>query len=87
MKLVKLSAVWCGPCKQIAPIVEAVTEKYGIELVEVDVDEQQEVTAQYRVRGVPTLVLVDDQGNEVSRKVGGVSQLQLEKWIEQYNDN
>lgn len=69
--LVDFWASWCGPCKMVAPELEAVgTEYEGKALVvKVNVDEQQQLASNYNVMGIPTLLLFKD-GVEVNRIVG-----------------
>ncbi len=69
--LVDFWAPWCGPCKMVAPEVEAVAQSYEGKAViaKVNVDEQQRLASQYNVMGIPT-VLVFKGGKEVNRIVG-----------------
>ena len=69
--LVDFWAPWCGPCKMVAPELEAVASEYEDKavVVKVNVDEQQELANQYNVMGIPTLLLFKD-GKEVDRLVG-----------------
>ena len=56
--LVDFTATWCGPCKQLAPIVEEVAKDYagkGVKVGKVDVDENQDLAARYGVMSVPSL--------------------------------
>ena len=71
MKLLKFEASWCGPCKALTKLMESTQLPVPIEVI--DVDESAAVAAQYGIRSVPTLVLVDDAGAEVKRKVGMMS--------------
>lgn len=69
MKVLKFAAEWCGPCKSLSGILE----KYYLGdtvIEEVDIDTQQELAAEYGIRGVPTCVLLDDNGVEIRRKTG-----------------
>lgn len=68
MKVLKFYATWCGPCKAMSMILNGMDNLPEIE--EVDIDENTELTAQYGIRSVPTLVKLDDAGNEVDRYVG-----------------
>lgn len=54
-------AAWCGPCRMVAPEVEALAQQYGdaIKVVKVDVDSNQTVAAQYGIRGIPTIGLFE----------------------------
>jgi len=69
--LVDFWAEWCGPCKRIAPTIEAIAEKYQgrAKVVKLNVDENGERPSGLGVRGIPTLILFRD-GNEVERIVG-----------------
>ena len=54
-------AAWCGPCKMLSPLVDEVAESVEeIKVGKVNVDEQPELAAQFRVMGVPTLALIKD---------------------------
>ncbi|MBO0722366.1 MAG: thioredoxin [Blastocatellia bacterium] len=69
--LVDFWAAWCGPCRMLAPTVEAVAEKYRdkAKVVKLNVDENVESPAKYGIRGIPTLILFH-HGQEVDRHVG-----------------
>ena len=77
--LVKFSAAWCSPCKVLASIIE--NNPPAISLVEIDIDEDSELAAKYQVRGVPTLIVVEN-GEEIKRKVGLITAIQLKQFIE-----
>ena len=64
-------ADWCGPCRMVAPEVEALAEKYGdaIKVVKVDVDANQSVAAAYGIRGIPTIGLFE-AGSMTKQSVG-----------------
>jgi thioredoxin len=67
----EFTAAWCGPCKQMEPVLAALGKEYEgrVRIVTVDVDHEQVLAQQYNVRSMPTLVLVRD-GREVGRTVG-----------------
>jgi thioredoxin 1 len=69
--LVDFWAAWCGPCRMLAPTVEAVAEKYQgtAKVVKLNVDENVDTPAKYGIRGIPTLILFN-KGQEVDRHVG-----------------
>jgi len=69
--LVDFWAPWCGPCKMVAPELEAVDAEYEGQavIVKVNVDEQQQIASKYNVMGIPTLLLLKN-GEEVNRIVG-----------------
>ncbi|MBQ3557523.1 MAG: thioredoxin [Oscillospiraceae bacterium] len=69
--LVDFWAGWCGPCKMLAPTIEALGEQYeGKAIVgKIDVDEEQELAIRYGVMSIPTVIFFKG-GAEVDRKVG-----------------
>jgi thioredoxin 1 len=71
IQMIDFTAKWCGPCKQMEPVLHALAKEYAghVELVAVDVDEDPIAAQQYGVRSMPTLVLVRD-GREVGRVIG-----------------
>jgi len=71
IKMIDFTAKWCGPCKQMEPVLHALAKEYAghVELVAVDVDEDPIAVQQYNVRSMPTLVFVRD-GREVGRVIG-----------------
>lgn len=69
--LVDFWAVWCGPCRMIAPTVDQIAAEYAgrLKVVKLDVDENGEVPIRYGVQGIPTLLLF--KGGEVVEKLIG----------------
>ena len=78
--LISFHAPWCAPCKAMAPIVKEIISTSGLKLVDVDVDEDVELAIEYKVRAIPTLILVKDN-HEVGRLIGSQSAEQLKKFI------
>lgn len=76
-------AEWCGPCRMIAPAVEELAHQYeGKAIVgKVDVDENPELSMQFGIRSIPTLLFFKD-GKVVDRVVGAVSKAQIAQRIE-----
>lgn len=56
--LIKFGADWCGPCKALAPILEQVANEVSYPVFEVDVDDAMDIAAEYKIRGVPTLLVL-----------------------------
>jgi thioredoxin 1 len=84
IKVTKFSASWCQPCKQLAPIFEQVKSTVdGVSFQDVDVDADSAAAIQYKVRGVPTIVIEKD-GQEVKRIVGSTTQAALTSTINSF---
>lgn len=64
-------ATWCGPCKKIAPIIEELAAEFDgkIAVGKCDVDENDEIAAQYGIRNIPTVLFIKD-GQVVDKHVG-----------------
>jgi thioredoxin 1 len=69
--LIDFTAKWCGPCRVMEPVMQALATEYAgrVRVTAVDVDEEQVLAQQFNVRSMPTFVLVRD-GREVGRVVG-----------------
>ena len=83
--LVDFWAEWCGPCRAIAPTLEALADELGgkLKVAKVNVDEHQQLATQYNVRSIPTLLVVD-QGTVKEQMVGALSKEDLRAKIEPY---
>ncbi|MBT1063346.1 conjugal transfer protein TraF [Bowmanella sp. Y26] len=80
--LVYLTASWCGPCKSFSPVMEKVSDAFAsiLTAVKVDVDKIPEVSADFKVRSVPTLLMVE-KGNAVEGMVGNQSYETVSRWL------
>lgn len=69
--LVDFWAVWCGPCKMIAPHIDALAEEYAgrVKVLKVNVDDEQEIANKYGIMSIPTLLFFKD-GQRVDQLVG-----------------
>jgi thioredoxin 1 len=77
-KVVRFTASWCGPCKMLAKTLEDVQTNVPIEVI--DIDAQPEVAAEFGIRGVPTLVMMEDN-MATKRLVGNKTKQELEAFI------
>ncbi len=76
--LIDFFATWCGPCQQLSPILKQVKDVMGerISILKIDVDKNEQLAAQYQVRGVPTMMLFQN-GKQLWRQSGVLSKEQL----------
>ncbi|KAL4347677.1 hypothetical protein GQ457_17G004840 [Hibiscus cannabinus] len=83
--LVEFVATWCGPCRLISPAMESVAQEYGdrLEVVKIDHDANPQLIHEYKVYGLPTLILFKD-GQEVaeSRREGAITKAKLKEYVD-----
>jgi thioredoxin 1 len=81
MKALKFYADWCGPCKGLSQVIKNAGDKVTMEIESVNIDENIFIAQDYKVRSVPTMVIVDDSGSEIRRKVGSMNEEQLLEFL------
>lgn len=83
LAVVDFWAVWCGPCKAIAPVIDELANEYKDKAIigKVDVDHNPDTAAKYGIRSIPTIVLIKN-GQVVDRQVGAVSKAVLKQKID-----
>ena len=75
--LLDFYAVWCGPCKMIAPVLDEIArEREDIKVCKVNVDEEPELAAKYQVMSIPTLFVIKD-GEVVNQSLGAKPKAQI----------
>lgn len=79
--LIDFWASWCGPCKMVSPIIDEIAETVeGVKVGKVNVDEQMELAAKFKVMSIPTLIVFKD-GQAVQTSVGAKSKDEILKMI------
>ena len=83
--LVDFWAEWCGPCKQIGPILDEIANEMDgkVTIAKVNIDQNPESPQKYGVRGIPTRILFKD-GKAVATKVGSLPKSQLMEWLKSH---
>ena len=81
MKILKFYASWCTPCKALTQYLEASKDIIPCPVENIDIDADMETAVHYGVRGVPTMIMVDENNNQVKRLVGMQSLKDLENWF------
>ena len=81
MKLLKFYAEWCQPCKMLDTVVKDAKEKIDMPIENVNIDENLFMCQDFNVRGVPTMIIVDDEGKEVKRLSGYVNEEKLLEFV------
>lgn len=82
--LVDFWAEWCGPCKQVAPALEDLSETWAgkVEVVKVNIEDAPMTATRFAVKGVPTFLLFKD-GKVVSARQGAMVRSRIESWVDE----
>lgn len=82
--IIDFYATWCGPCKATAPILEEIAQEYDgkIDVYKVDVDKNQELSALFNIRSIPSLLFVPKEGKP-TMSVGAHPKAELERMIKE----
>lgn len=82
MKIMRFTADWCQPCKAVARLLTEVKTPAPIEVI--DIDDKSELAMKFKIRSVPTIMMVSSADEEISRITGTISKEKLESWLLQY---
>lgn len=80
--LIDFWAVWCAPCRALAPVIDEVADQYAgkVNVFKMDIDSNPETPARYGVRGIPTVILFKN-GQVVDQVVGAVPKSEIERLL------
>ena len=79
--VVDVWAEWCPPCKALSPVLETLSDEHEeLEFIKVDADANDKVLDEYGVRGLPTILLIQN-GEVVARRTGAAPKQVLEGWL------
>jgi len=79
-------APWCGPCKMLLPVIDSLSESNkdnNVTIGKVNVDENIDIAQKYSIRGVPTVIFMDNKGEELNRVVGYKDEKSFQEIINQ----
>ena len=81
--LIDFWAVWCGPCRMVAPIVDEISKEYAgkLKVLKLNTDENPDIASKYRIMGIPTLMFFKN-GQTVDQIVGAVPKAQLKSKVD-----
>ncbi|MCW3464364.1 thioredoxin family protein [Chitinophaga nivalis] len=81
--LLQFTATWCGPCRILSPIIDKVAQAANevVDVRRIDIDQEQQLASDFLIRGVPTLVLLDKNGDIYWRHTGLLSEKEILRQI------
>ncbi len=80
--LVDFWAEWCGPCRQIAPALEEISQEFEgqVKVAKINIDDDPDTPGKFHVRGIPTMMIFKD-GQVVATRVGAMTKTKLAEWV------
>ena len=78
-KVLRFTAIWCGPCKILSESLSRIETTVPIEAI--DIDKYPVLAAKYAIRSVPTMVMIDENGNAIKTLTGNQTTEVLRKWL------
>lgn len=86
LTVVKFSAEWCGPCRQLANTIESIENNYdNVNFIEIDVDDtnNDEIVSNYNIRNIPVLIFIKND-EVLERSVGSIDKVTLNNKIDKF---
>lgn len=83
VSVVDFSAVWCGPCRMLEPVMEELSGEYDgkIQFFNADVDENSALSSKFAIMNIPAVVLLKN-GKEIDRKIGFMPKELIKEWLD-----
>lgn len=82
VKVLKMSASWCKPCLLMDKQLESLKDRLGgVDIIHVDIEVSHELAKSHNIRSIPTLIKLDDLGNELSRNIGSTTDAKLLEFL------
>lgn len=83
--LVDFWAEWCGPCKQIGPALEEISDEFDgkVKVAKLNIDDDPDTPVKFHVRGIPTMMIFKE-GQVVATKVGAMTKTKLAEWVSEH---
>lgn len=77
--VLKFFASWCEPCKILSRTLAEV--ETAVKIAEIDIDADTDAARRYNIRGIPAMIMLDAEGNEIKRMQGSRTKQELEGWL------
>ena len=81
MQILDFYATWCKPCKVIEPVLQDLSTELNLPLRKINVEDERPLFNKYNVKTVPTIILQDENGNEVGRHTGMITESKLRAFL------
>lgn len=81
MKVYKFYAEWCQPCKMMSKVIKDAGDKITDEIIDINIDEEMMTAINFNVRGVPTMIIVDENNKEIKRQSGLLTEDKLLEFL------
>ena len=83
IRVIRLTAPWCGPCGTYAPVLDAVAKEWGVEVEAIDVDKYPQRAVDFGATSVPTTIALNENDEVVAQFSGARNKAALNEWFEE----